>query len=270
MKKIFLSIFIGLALFVNAVSAEEYLMDYANILTEAEKIMLEEDLADLSDTYNFGVYLVTFEDMAEYDYNEYEIESFAEDFYMENKLGRNASQDGLMLILSMAGRDFDIMAYGAGNEAFTDYGKDKLVDAFASSFREDEWFVGMSKYLDKVDYMLKWYKRGHPYDVGIFNIAAKLEGLPMNILRAFIIALIIAYFSSKAAKKGLKTISQAVTAFAYMDSSDIELTRKEDNYINTTTSVRYISTSSGGSGGGHSYGGTTVHSRGASHRSGKF
>ena len=49
MKKIFLSIFISLALFVNAVSAEEYLMDYANILSESEKIMLEEDLADISD-----------------------------------------------------------------------------------------------------------------------------------------------------------------------------------------------------------------------------
>jgi uncharacterized protein len=269
MKKIFLSIFISIALFVNAVSAEEYLMDYANILSESEKIMLEEDLADISDLYNFGVYLVTFEDMAEYDYGEYEIEEFAEDFYMENNLGHNESKDGLMLIMSMAGRDFDIMAYGAGNEAFTDYGKDKLVDAFASAFREDEWFVGMSKYLDKVEYMLKWYERGHPYDVGFFNPAAKLEGLPMNILRALIFALIIAYFSSKAAKKGLKTISQAVTAFAYMDSSDIELTRKEDKYIRTTSSVRYISTSSGSSGGGH-YGGTTVHSSGASHRSGKF
>ena len=225
MKKIFLSIFISLALFVNAVSAEEYLMDYANILSESEKILLEEDLADISDLYNFGVYLVTFEDMAEYDYGEYEIESFAEDFYMENNLGRNESKDGLMLIMSMAGRDFDIMAYGAGNEAFTDYGKDKLVDAFASAFREDEWFVGMSKYLDKVEYMLKWYERGHPYDVGFFNPAAKLE--------------------------------------------DIELTRKEDKYIHTTSSVRYISTSSGSSGGGH-YGGTTVHSSGASHRSGKF
>ena len=55
-----------------------------------------------------------------------------------------------------------------------------------------------------------------------------------------------------------------------MDSSDIELTKKEDKFIRTTTSVRYISTSSGSSGGGHSYGGTSVHSSGASHRSGKF
>lgn len=270
MKKIFLSIFIALALFVNAVHAEEFLMDYANILTDSEKVKLEDKLAELSERYNFGVYFVTFEDMAEYDYGEYEIEAFAEDFYMENKLGRNETQDGLMLILSMAGRDFDIMAYGAGNEAFTDYGKDKLVDAFAKSFHADRWFAGVSKYLDKVDYMLKWYKRGHPYDVGMFNPAAKLDGLPMNVLRAIIFALIIAYFSSKVAKKGLKTISQAVSAFAYMDASDIELTRKEDNYIHTTSSVRYISTSSGSSGGGHSYGGTSVHSSGASHRSGKF
>ena len=203
MKKIFLSIFISLALFVNAVSAEEYLMDYANILSESEKIMLEEDLADISDLYNFGVYLVTFEDMAEYDYGEYEIESFAKDFYMENNLGRNESKDGLMLILSMAGRDFDIMAYGAGNEAFTDYGKDALVDAFASSFRSNEWFKGMKKYLKKTEYMLKWFVKGHPYDR--VSIASKTEGLPMNALRGLIFGLIIAFFSGKVASRKRST-----------------------------------------------------------------
>ena len=271
MKKLLTILLAGLFIFTSSLFAEDFVMDYADILTDSEEEKLTQKLSAMSQKYDCGVYLVTFEDMSEYDYDEYEIQEFAFDFYMENKLGFNEAQDGLMLILSMAARDFDIIAYGYGNTAFTDYGKDMLVEAFKSSFREDKWYKGMDKYASKVEYMLKWARKGRPYDVGMFNIAAKLDGLPMNVLRALIIALIIAYFSSKVAKKGLKTISQAVTAFAYMDSSDIELTRKEDRFIRTTSSVRYISTSSGSSGGGgyHS-GGTTVHSSGASHRSGKF
>lgn len=270
MKKLFVSIFIGLALFVNTAFAQaenEYIMDFANILSDSEEQVLENEMARLSSTYDCGIYIVTFDDMGEYGYGEYEIEDFAFDTYMEFGLGLNDTKDGLLFVMSMKERDFDIMAYGKGNEAFTDYGKDALVEAFASSFRSNEWFKGMKKYLKKTEYMLKWFVKGHPYDR--VSIASKAEGLPMNALRGLIVGLIIAFFSGKVASRKRSTVQKALFAYGYIDSSNVKISSQEDKYLRTSTSVRYISSNSN-SGGGHSYGGTSIHSNGSSHRSGKF
>lgn len=270
MKKLFLSLLMAFSLCV-AVFAQtdyEYIMDFANILTDSQEQFLENEMAKLSETYDVGIYIATFENMGDYGYGEYDIQDFSFDTYMEFGLGRNESKDGLLFVMSMYGRDFDIMAYGKGNEAFTDYGKDALVDAFKDSFHKNKWFTGMKQYLRKTEYILKWYAKGHPYDVR--SIASKLDGLPMNLLRGLIIGFIIAFFFGKAASRKRSTIEKAVTAFAYFDSSDVKITKQADNYVRSSSSVRYISSSSS-SGGGHSYsGGTTIHSNGSSHRSGKF
>lgn len=41
------------------------------------------------------------------------------------------------MLLSMEYRDYDIMAHGYGNIAFTDYGKEKMAERFLDEFGDD-------------------------------------------------------------------------------------------------------------------------------------
>ena len=59
-----------------------------------------------------------------------------------------------MSVPTMAERDYTLIAYGYGNTAFTDYGKDKLSEVFLDDFGDDNWYSGLSDYLDKSESML--------------------------------------------------------------------------------------------------------------------
>ena len=53
-----------------------------------------------------------------------------------------------MLALSMAERDFQMLAHGdTANAAFTDYGKYIMQDEFLDNFREDDWYGGFADYI---------------------------------------------------------------------------------------------------------------------------
>lgn len=268
MKKIFLalvlfSIFSGLSL-----SAQTYVIDEASILDSYEQINLEEKAKQLSQVYDSAVYLVTVENFKAGGY-EGTIEDYAYDYYMAHDFGKDTSKNGLMLILSMAERDFDIMAYGEfGNLAFTDFGKQALEDSFLSDFGDNEWFKGFSSYLKKTEYLLKWAEKGKPYDIHSF--ARKIERLPFNFILALIISLIIASRKTSLKKKGLNTISGATEAGNYLVSQSVNFTKRNDVYTHTTkSSTKIVSSSSSSSSHGYS-GGTTVRSNGSSHHSGKF
>lgn len=267
------SFFAGLSLF-----ASNYIIDDADILTQEEENVLSQKAESISSAYNFGIYIVTVPDFLDF----YDIDTTSDDitinnvpniedcsyqYYMDKGLGTGESQDGLMLFLSMADRDFDIMAYGYGNIAFTDYGKSKLADAFLSDFSINYWCDGMEKYLSKAEYFLKWASKGHPYDY--HSLAIKIENLWKNLIVSLVIGLIIAFISVKKNKRNLNNIKTAISAGNYIDDSKIALSRSVDNYLYSNTTVTYKpkpSTSSGSS----YRGGTSVHSNGSSHHSGKF
>lgn len=109
----------------------------------------------VADQYGCGVYVVTVDDMADYidpdtvtETGETGMAAFTE--YAWDALGLAASYDsnGIMLALSMAERDFQMLAHGdTANAAFTDYGKYIMQDEFLDNFREDDWYGGFADYI---------------------------------------------------------------------------------------------------------------------------
>ena len=89
----------------------------------------------------------------DYTYDETIYEA-AKTLYQEYSLGYGEEKSGELLLLSMAERDYTLIAYGYGNTAFTDYGKDKLSEVFLDDFGDDNWYSGLSDYLDKSESML--------------------------------------------------------------------------------------------------------------------
>ena len=156
-----------------------FVTDEAGILSDQEWRSLETRAEEISLKYQCGVYIIV-DDFTDYVYDETVYEA-AKTFYQEYSLGYGEEKSGELLLLSMEERDYTLIAYGYGNTAFTDYGKDKLADVFLDDFGDDEWYNGFSDYLEKSDSMLQSARAGHPLDVDS-NPLIVLAGIGISLL----------------------------------------------------------------------------------------
>ena len=116
-------------------SEERYVFDEASILTYDEIEELEAKAKEITETYGCEVYAITFPSL---DGNEaWELNEM---LYGELKEYYGASEDAVILMLAMEERQYDILAHGYGNTAFTDYGKDVMAERFLDDFANDDWF----------------------------------------------------------------------------------------------------------------------------------
>ena len=259
---------------VYTVSAEEeediFIYDTCDLLSDEEFWSLYEQAADVSQRHGCGVYVAIFADMAQYDYHN--IEAFAEAVYTQWGLGVGPEQTGIMLVLSMAERDYDLAAYGNdAHYAFTDYGKSVLAEEFLDDFRYNDWAAGFSDYIRACDEYLTYAENGQPVDVGGYS---GLETVPLTLeerLRnslpmALIVGAVCALIYCGILKGQMKSAREATNADDYVVPGSAELRIRKDYFSHTTKTRVKIESSSSKSGGG----GTHVSSGGFSHSSGKF
>ena len=276
------ALLLALSLGVSAAadSSGVYVYDDAALLTQEEYDTLTASAMAVADQYGCGVYVVTVDDMADYidpeavtETGETGMAAFTE--YAWDALGLAASYDsnGIMLALSMAERDFQMLAHGdTANAAFTDYGKYLMRDEFLDNFREDDWYGGFADYIAACGRYLEANANGTPIDVEPdvpLTVGEKIGfglmvGLPLGILIAFIVCAIY--------KGQLKSVRRATEAARYTVSGGTEITEREDRFTHTTEVRTPIKTESDDhdSGGSGFSGGTTVNSGGFSHSGGKF
>lgn len=271
-----LSMTVGASAYTTDVGADggvtytpEYIFDGAGLLDIDDFIALEDAAARLSAQYGCGVYLFTTDDMTSYGY--YDISDLAEAVYDELSLGVGEDRSCILLTLSMAERDYVLMAHGTvGNGAFTDYGKYLLEDEFLDNFREDDWYGGFADYVSECERYLAAYAAGTPIDVEPEEPLTLGEKLFAGLMFGFLPALLIAFLVCALLKRQLKSAKRATDADRYTVSGGTEITAREDRFTHVTevrTPKAEPKKKSGGSG---FKGGTTVNSRGFSHSKGKF
>lgn len=259
MKKLFLCLLICLSLclsFSVLASAESetfpYVTDAAKLLTEQQAQTLEAEAARIAERYGCAVYVVTLEDYRTY--NNESVERCTEELYHYFDLGCGENRDGLILLLSMAERDYDLWGYGPfAIYAFTDYGLDRLEQSFLPYFRQNDWYGGFSAYLRGAENLIAKADQGEPeaYRMPLATKAA--IALAPSSLLGFLVCGIF--------KSQMKTAKEKDTAEDYVVSGSARLLIREDQFINRTRTVHVIDSGSGGArpGGG-----------GTSHHSGKF
>ena len=237
-------------------------IDTAELLSESEAEALDARCSELEQTYGCGVYLVTVDDYTAYYSADY-IESFAESVFLDLGLGAGEEQDGVLLVLSMAERDYDICAHGTiGNRAFTDYGKGVLAERwFLEPFSRDDWSGGFAAFLDGCEEYLRMDAEGAPFDqgtdperLGDLAVVKWLVVILVPLLTALVVCLVM--------KGKMKSARLQTQADAYITQDSLRLTRQDDRYITTTQTRVKIETAKSG--------GTSVNSGGFSHSSGKF
>ena len=266
-KQLFCLLAALMLLFGLSMSASAYdsahVFDYAGLLTDSEGSALEARCQETEDTYGCGVYIVTVDDYSLY-HDAGSIENFSEGFFLDFELGTGEDQNGILLALSMAERDYDLCAHGeTGNRAFTDYGKGVLAERyFLSAFGEDDWYTGFNRYVDGCAEFLRMDAQGEPFDQA--TDPERLEDIQvLKWLAVILVPLLTALVACLVMKGKMKTARKQTHADAYIPQNGVRLTRQDDVYLTTTQTRVKIETQK-------SSGGTSVNSGGFSHSSGKF
>ena len=248
----------------SVITSDDYVLDLADLLTDSEEEELYERAKYIADTYSCGVYMLTVPDMGDFGYTY--VESFSEDWFDTMGYGEGGSLNGVLLVLTMASREYDVDAHGNfGNNSFTDYGKEVMAERFLPYFGEGDWFGGFSSFYSTSEEFLERSWNGEPFDIGD-SMLTYGERLRMACPVAAVIAGIIALVSVLIMKRGMNTARQANEASQYVVPGSIVLNKRLDRFTHATeTRVRKSTQSKGGG-----MGGTSINSGGHSHSSGHF
>lgn len=272
MKKRVFSLVLLLVLILSlsaGVFAEEeglgYVTDAADLLTVEQWEYLENLAKTASENAQCGIYIVTVDDFMNY-YDTNSVEVCAQSIYHDYAMGYGEGKDGILLLLSMADRDYDLCAYGDfGNYAYTDYGKDMLDDEFLDDFSGNNWASGFEDYISTAYSFAMSARNGEPID-SYGGRGSTEESKTGKIAAVVFIPALIALLVCSIMKGKMKSAVLKKDADAYLQSGSVRLTRQLDQFTHVTETRTHIDRGSSRSGGG----GTSVNSSGFSHHSGKF
>ena len=253
-----LAFFLWIPSFAADITPEEtgaemrYVIDTYGLLSFDEWYALENRAANISELYSCGVYIVTVDDYNNYGYgNVYDVTTKI--YHSDNGFGVGDERDGIMLLLSMDGRDYALFVYGDKAEyAFSDYGLEQLEDAFLGDLGRNDWYGGFSGYIRECDRYLACAQEGRPVRTN------PIGSIVVSALISCAIALVICM----TLKSQMNTVHNKIGAREYVTSGGLHLSQQVDQYTHTTRISRKIQNKSGSS---------RSHSGGGGHgRSGKF
>ena len=225
--------------------------DLADILTDGEEADLLAKLDEISLRQKADITVATVDSLGDYD----TATEFADDFYDYCKYGYGESRDGILLLISMEGRDWAISTCGFGITAFTDAGIEYIAEEIKPDLSDGNYSAAFNTYADLCDEFITKAKNGMPYDKG--NLPRKplsVIWIPISIAAGVLLALIIVGIM----KSKLKTVRSQATANSYMENGSLAVTESSDLFLyHTVTRIKREKESSSGSSTHTSSSGTT-------------
>ncbi len=220
----------------------DFITDYSGILTELERSELEQRAEEISRQYQCGVYVIVLEDYTGYSYDGSVYEA-AKALYQEYELGYGEEKSGELLLVSMADRDYALIAHGYGNTAFTEFGKNKLSEVFVDNFKEDDWYGGFSDYLEKSASMLQSAWDGQPLNADSDPLIGS-AGIGISVLLGCGLGLLICWLFKE---HQMKSVAVKTEADAYVSAGSAKITNRQDQFTHTTETRKKIEKSSSSS-----------------------
>ena len=255
----------------------DLLVDEAGLLSEAEGQELRQDLEEASQETGLDLVVLTVDDLGEKTATEY-----ADDFYDENDYGQNSSKDGILLLLSMAERDWAVSTSGKAIKLFRDADIDEIVDHILGDLGAGNYFSAFSTFVE----LSRTHALGRDQsavdesgyesedlETDVDPAWAKLESMsgPIRLIACVLAGLTLSGLTVWSMTKQLNTVKSKTSADDYIVSNSFNLTGKRDIFLYSHISSRRKSSETSS---GSSSGGSSVHrsSSGRTHggRSGKF
>jgi len=217
---------------ISAFAHPDRLVDDADLLTSVEESVIREQLDQISQTYNMDVVIVTVPDIGNTS-----VVAYADDYFDYNGYGLGDSgQDGVLLLINMAGRDWYISTCGAGIEAFDDSTIDTIGESIVEYLSVENYAQAFQTFSDECNYYIDGYVNGFPFSFGT------------NLLISLAIGFVIALIATGVMKGQLKSVHKQSAASEYVRQNSLNITQSNEIFLyRNVTRVRKETESSGSS-----------------------
>ena len=242
-----------------------YVHDEVGLLEDADRAALNEQLSEISERQQMGVYVVTVQNIGTKTPKLY-----AADYFEANGFGIGAGEDGVLLMLAMDSRDWAVVTHGAAISTFTDAGQKWITDSIVPDLSDGDYYKAFSRFGEYADQFITQAKTGDPYDVDNLPRARKTAGqILKGVGISLIIGLIVAFIVVKKVKGDYeKAVRYKANASDYLVSGSLQLTGSYDNFMYSNVTSRKIEKESSSSGGSSTFSSSSGGTFGGS--SGKF
>lgn len=228
-------------------------VDDAQLLEETDAAELLTKLEEISARQKMDVAVITAAKM-----DGRSVESYTDDFYDYFGYGQGDSKDGVMFLITMEEREVYITASGSGIFAFTDAGREYILDNCVMPLISDgKYSDAFNEFADQCDIFINQAKTGTPYD-GNHMPKGQLEPLDTTwFFVAFIAGIFITTGVSIHLKKQMETVEFQREANNYAVDGSLVITGKFEKYITTNITRKEREHSSDRSGDSKGSGSTT-------------
>lgn len=273
MKKFTAILAVLLIFLIPAANAAEpdRVKDMAGLLTDSQEDMLRGQIENIAQEYQFDAVIVTVDSL-----EGKTPQAYADDYFDYNGYGYGADADGILLLISMEYRDWAISTCGRGQEVFTDYGLDHIIDEIVPYLSQGDYYSAFERFLILANDYLDEADNHIPYDTNNrheedFTEREEETNWLVFVVGCLAVGFIAAFIVTGSMKSKLKSVRPQVDARQYAGNFELTLANDLFLYRTVTKTAKPTNNSSLGRSGG---GGSSSHrsSSGRSHggRSGRF
>lgn len=207
----------------SAIHKDYYVFDSIGLLSYEEWEELEVRAKTLSQHGQCGIYFAFVDDYTKY--GDGDIFDVTRQIYNNGQLGVGEDRDGIIVLLSMAERDYAMFVYGEyAKYTFDSYGQERLEETFLEELKNNDWYSGISHYLDACEEYLTKAENGKPLRRPYWILVVIMTGV--SCLGAAGVCFLLI--------RNMKTVHQKVEANEYITASGLCLTKQYDRYTHTT------------------------------------
>ena len=211
---VFLALFLCASLAVCASAAAPFLVDEADILSDAEEAALNGKLEEVSRTYNAQVCVVTLPSIEGSD-----VYTYIDTVYDSMGIGYGADRDGVLLLLCMEDREYCILSNGFAGVAIDPNTGDKIGEAFVDDLSAGYYGDAFATYAEKCAYYLDGHINGFPFNFAKKLISSAIFGILIGLIVAFVL------------KGQLKSVHKQEQANSYVKPDSMNVTVYSDLFL---------------------------------------
>lgn len=204
-------------------------IDKAELLDSVQEKSFLEQIENIVQSYDFGVAIITTDTLEGMD-----ITVFCEQIFDGCGYGIGPDRDGILFLISMEERDWNIDAHAYGATAFNDYGRENIGRRVQPLLTEGDYAGAFSSFLDYVDIFLTQAASGDPYSSSNPYVTTNdvFAILPVTFIVSFVIALIIVLIM----RYRMKTARPKPLAHEYIRQGSFTLTGRSDMFLYSSVS----------------------------------
>jgi len=238
---------------------QKRLVDSAALLDALEENELLSTLNEISARQKCDVVIVTVDPLDGKTATEY-----ADDFFDYNGYGYGKTRDGILLLISMAERDWALSTHGWGIEVFTDAGQAYIMDDFVlPCLLDDDFYGAFTEFAAQCDAFLTQAAEDEPYDShnlpgydeeeyyepdyyepeyyepydpgrplpGFNPISYILQSIPVVLFISVGAGLLLAFVVMLLVKQPLKSVRRQANAHYYARSGSLYVTAAHERFL---------------------------------------